>query len=76
MKTFTIIEHHKRIADEQWSGNLEVLTAHYRDALDSGNSWDERITRKPKTIKRLVRNLNSIYSEICPSDFVTIAINI
>lgn len=44
-------------------GTLEYLTNYFGFTLESGNSWNPKIQKKPKTITALINSLNMSYNE-------------
>ena len=62
MKTYTIIKTRKGKQNEQ-SGTLEELIKYFGYTLLCGNSWNSKISIRPKSIKALVNNLNKSVSE-------------
>lgn len=64
-KTYTIIKTRGRNnTKSSQSGTLVELTKAYGYTLESGNSYNSKISREPKTAKALVRALNSCVSEL------------
>lgn len=45
------------------TGTVEELTQYFSYTLEIGNSWNNKISRNPKTIKSLVSNLQKSYDE-------------
>lgn len=56
-KTFTIIKHRKGTVTEQ-TGTLDELTEHFSYTLESGRSYDSKVSLKPKSAQGLVSALN------------------
>lgn len=56
-KTFTIIKTRKGVETET-TGTLAELTKHFGYTLESGNSYNSKISRTPKTAKGLASALN------------------
>lgn len=56
-KTFTIIKTRKGIETPK-TGTLEELTAYYRNTLVNGNSYNPKISLKPRSAKGLIDALD------------------
>lgn len=56
-KIFTVVKTRRGVAREV-KGTVPELVDYFRYTLESGNSYDSRVSMNPKTVKSLVSNLN------------------
>lgn len=56
-KTFTIVKTRKGV-ETPTTGTLEELTTYYRNTLVNGNSYNPKISLKPRSIKGLLNALD------------------
>lgn len=67
-KTYTIIKH-RRNGQTETIGTLAELTKNYGYTLESGNSYNSKISLAPRTAKNLVNNLNKCVSVLQANSF-------
>ena len=61
-KEFTVVKI-RRDKEYKVKGTLKYLTEYFGYTLLCGNSYNEKITTTPKTVKSLVSNLNKSVNE-------------
>lgn len=59
---YRILKSHTRRTDVVISGTLEYLTSYFSYKLSVGNSHNEKIPTKPKTIRAFIKALSKSYS--------------
>jgi hypothetical protein len=61
-KTYILVKERNGM-ESRFEGSLDELTDKFSYTLECGNSWNKRISRRPKTIKSLVTNINNAFAE-------------
>lgn len=67
-KVYTLIEtrtfsYRRPSSTTEYTGTVEELTKVFSYTLEVGNSWNRKISLKPKGIKSLVKHINMAFEE-------------
>ena len=60
-----------RSSERITEGTLEELTKYFGYTLEVGNSWNSKISTKPRTIKSLISNVNKSYDIMYGNTYTT-----